>query len=109
MGFAAKNAIDALRRRSVATAPVLRAAGISQRDLAASGPLHHRVSALGQSRLLDFAAEAIEDSAFGLHLAEQADPRNAGIIFYAMSAAGILAKPWRSLIAIQGSSTRRRV
>ena len=87
MGFAAKNAIDALRRRNVATAPVLRAAGISERDLAASGPLHHRISAAGQSRLLDCAAEAIEDAAFGLHLAEQADPRDAGIIFYAMSAA----------------------
>jgi AraC-like DNA-binding protein len=87
MGFAAKNAIDALRRLNVATAPVLRAAGISERDLAASGPLHHRVSAVGQSRLLDLAAEAIEDTAFGLHLAEQADPRNAGIIFYVMSAA----------------------
>ena len=87
MGFAAKNAIDALRRRNVATAPVLRAAGISERDLAESDPLHHRISAAGQSRLLDCAAEAIEDAAFGLHLAEQADPRNAGIIFYAMSAA----------------------
>ena len=87
MGFAAKNAIDALRRRNVATAPVLRAAAISERDLAASDPLHHRVSAAGQSRLLDCAAEAIEDTAFGLHLAEQADPRDAGIIFYAMSAA----------------------
>jgi AraC-like DNA-binding protein len=87
MGFAAKQAIDALRRRNVATRPVLRAAGISERDLAESDPLHHRISAAGQSRLLDYAAEAIEDSAFGLHLAEQADPRNAGIIFYVMSAA----------------------
>ena len=87
MGFAAKNAIDALRRRNVATAPVLRAAGISERDLAERDPLHHRVSAAGQSRLLDCAAEAIEDTAFGLHLAEQTDPRDAGTIFYVMSAA----------------------
>ena len=87
MGFAAKRAIDALRRRNVATARVLCDAGISERDLAASGPLHHRISAAGQSRLLDSAAEAIEDTAFGLHLAEQTDPRDAGIIFYAMSAA----------------------
>ena len=87
MGFAAKNAIDALRRRNVATAQVLREAGISERDLAASGPLNHRISAVGQSRLLDCAAEAIEDTAFGLHLAEQADPRDAGIFFYVASAA----------------------
>ena len=87
MGFAAKNAIDALRRRNVAIAPVLRAAGISERDLAESGPLHHRISAAGQSRLLDSAAEAIEDASFGLHLAQQADPRDAGIFIYVASAA----------------------
>ena len=87
MGFAAKNAIDVLRRRNIATAPVLREAGISERDLAESSPLHHRISAMGQSRLLDCAAEAIEDTAFGLHLAEQVDPRNAGIFFFVISAA----------------------
>jgi AraC-like DNA-binding protein len=91
-GFAAKNAINALRRRGVATAPVLRQAGISARDLAASSPLHHRISAMGQSRLLDCAAEAIEDTAFGLHLAEETDPRDVGIIFYAMSAADHLGE-----------------
>ena len=87
MGFAAMSAIEALRRRNVATAPVLRKAGVSEHDLVASGPLNHRISAVGQSRLLDCAAEAIDDTAFGLHLAEQTDPRNVGIIFYAMSAA----------------------
>ena len=87
MGFAAKQAIETLRQNNVATAPVLRAAGLSERNLAASSPLDHRISAAGQSQFLDRAAEAIDDTAFGLHLAEQADPRNAGIIFYAMSAA----------------------
>ncbi len=48
MGFAAKNAIDVLRRRNVAIAPVLRAAGMSERALAESDPLHHRISAAGQ-------------------------------------------------------------
>jgi AraC-like DNA-binding protein len=87
MGFAARQAIDALRRHNVATAPVLREAGVSEHDLVASGPLDHRVSAVGQSRLLDYAAEAIDDTAFGLHLAEEADPRNVGIFFYVASAA----------------------
>ena len=94
MGFAAKQAIEALRRRNVAVAPVLRDAGVLERDLAESGPIHHRITALGQSRFLDFAAEAIGDDTFGLHLAAQADPRNAGIIFYAMSAAANL---WEAL------------
>jgi hypothetical protein len=92
MGFAAKQAIDALRRHNVATAPVLRDAGILESDLSASGPLHHRISAAGQTRLLDCAAEAIEDAAFGLHLAEQADLRNAGIFFYVASAAESLGE-----------------
>ena len=92
MGFAAKQAIDALRRRDVATAPVLLEAGVSEHNLMASGPLNHRISAVGQSRLLDCAAEAIEDTAFGLHVAEQTDPRNSGIMFYAMSAAETLGE-----------------
>jgi hypothetical protein len=105
MGFAAKQAIDALRRRRVATTPVLREAGVSEHDLVASGPINHRMLAVGQSRFLDCAAQAIDDTAFDLYLAEQADPRNAEIIFYAMSARKILAKPWRSLTAIPGSPT----
>ena len=45
------------------------------------------MSALAQAKVLDFAAEATEDSAFGLHLALQADPRDAGIFFYIASGA----------------------
>jgi hypothetical protein len=47
MGFAAKQAMDAMRRRNVATGPVLRAAGVSKRDLAESDPLHDRILAAG--------------------------------------------------------------
>jgi AraC-like DNA-binding protein len=45
------------------------------------------MSAAGQSKFLDLAAEAMDDSAFGLHLAEEADPRDAGILFYVVSGA----------------------
>jgi Arabinose-binding domain of AraC transcription regulator, N-term len=34
-----------------------------------------------------YAAEAMDDSAFGLHLAEEANPREAGLPFYIASAA----------------------
>jgi len=34
------------------------------------------VSADAQAKLLDYAADALADSAFGLHLAEQYDPRD---------------------------------
>jgi AraC-like DNA-binding protein len=42
---------------------------------------------VAQSKFLEFAAEATDDSAFGLHLAEEANPREAGLLFYVTSAA----------------------
>ena len=93
-GFAARQAIAALRKHNIATAPLLRRAGLSEYDFARrdSGPLHNRVPALGQAKFLDYAAEAMDDSAFGLHLAEQADPRDVGILFYVASGAQSLGE-----------------
>jgi AraC-like DNA-binding protein len=93
-GFAARQAIIALRKHNVATTPLLRRAGLSEYDFARgdSGPLYRRVSAIGQAKLLDYAAEVMDDSAFGLHLAEQADPRDAGILFYVASGAQTLGE-----------------
>ena len=48
---------------------------------------HGRISALAQGKLLEYAAEALGDNEFGLHLAEQANPREAGLLFYVASAA----------------------
>ena len=80
-----------LRKRNIATAPLLLRAGLSERGLARSANdgdgLPLRVSAVGQCRFLEYAAEAIDDSAFGLHLAGQIDPRDVGMYFYASSAA----------------------
>jgi Arabinose-binding domain of AraC transcription regulator, N-term len=88
-GFSARRAIVALRSRGVPTAPLLRRAGLSERELATPDdpPGRHRVSAAGQGKFLDYAAEAMGDSAFGLHLAEQTSPRDAGILFYIASGA----------------------
>ena len=46
-----------------------------------------RVSTLLQARFLAYSAEALGDTAFGLHLAEQGDPRDARLLFYVGSAA----------------------
>ena len=43
--------------------------------------------AAAQAKFLEFAAEATGDEAFGLHLAEHANPRSAGLLYYAVSAA----------------------
>jgi AraC-like DNA-binding protein len=83
-GFAARQAIAVLRRHSVQTAPLLTRAGISQDDV---DNRQARISALAQGKLLEYAAEALGDNEFGLHLAEQANPREAGLLFYVASAA----------------------
>ena len=90
-GFAAKEAIAALRKHHVEIAPLLRRAGLSEHVLALAendaNPTGHRVSAVAQVKFLDYAAAAMNDSAFGLHLVEHTDPRDAGIYFYVASAA----------------------
>jgi AraC-like DNA-binding protein len=91
MGFAAKEAIVVLRKHHVAPTPLLRRAGLSEHDLALAennaNPASYRVAAVAQVKFLDYAAEAMNDSAFGLHVAKQTDPRDAGIYFYVASAA----------------------
>ena len=42
---------------------------------------------VAQGKLLESAAETLGDNEFGLHLAEQANPREAGLLFYVASAA----------------------
>ena len=90
-GFAAREALAVLRKHNIATAPLLLRAGLSEHGLARaadeSSGLSQRVSAIGQCRFLEYAAEAMDDSAFGLHLARQIDPRDVGLYFYASSAA----------------------
>jgi AraC-like DNA-binding protein len=90
-GFAAREAIAALRNHHIEIAPLLRRAGLSEHDFAGTendgNPISHRVSAVAQVKFLDYAAEAMNDSAFGLHLVEQTDPHDAGIYFYVASAA----------------------
>ena len=90
-GFAAREAIAMLRKHNIATAPLLLRAGLSEHGLARAADeangLQQRVSAIAQCKFLEYAAEAMDDSVFGLHLAKQIDPRDAGIYFYAGSAA----------------------
>ena len=83
-GFAVKCAITALRQRSADPGPLLHRAGLAEGDLGAS---QRRVSAAAQGAFLEYAALALNNSAFGLHLAEQSNPREVGLLFYAMSAA----------------------
>ena len=82
-GYGARLAIAALKTHNVDIAALLRRAGLSQDDFDSR---RHRISTASQFKLFEYAAEVIEDSAFGLHLAEGANPREAGVLFYVMSA-----------------------
>jgi AraC-like DNA-binding protein len=83
-GFAARLAVAALQKHNVALAPLLQRAGLSERDLDSR---RQCISAAAQGKFLEYSAEALDDSAFGLHLAEEANPREAGLLYYVVSAA----------------------
>jgi AraC-like DNA-binding protein len=88
-GFAVKQAIGVLRKHNIAVAPLLKRAGVSEYDISVGDgtPAKNRISAVGQAKFLEYVAEAIDDSAFGLHLAEQSDPRDVGVLFYVAAGA----------------------
>ena len=83
-GFAARCAIAALRERKIAVEPLLHRAGLFEGDLKKTD---RRVAAASQGALFESAAAALDDAAFGLHLAERVNPREAGLLFYALSSA----------------------
>ena len=83
-GYGARLAIAALKTHNVDIAALLRRAGLSQDDFDSR---RHSISTASQFKLFEYAAEVIRDSVFGLHLAEGANPREAGALFYVMSAA----------------------
>src|SRR5579871_3346549 len=93
-GFAVKCAIALLERDRTPIEPILRRSGLS-RDIRSQDP--REVSALAQANFVEYAAEATGDSAFGLHSAELGNPRETGLLFYAVSAARTVGDGWKLL------------
>jgi AraC-like DNA-binding protein len=83
-GFAIRCAVAALQERELPVGPLFFRAGLS--DPQFTNP-RRRVSAAAQGEFLEYAAEAVGDTAFGLHLAEQSNPRDAGLLYYVATAA----------------------
>jgi AraC-like DNA-binding protein len=83
-GFAARQAVAILRSRDVPIASLLDRAGILESDV---DNRQRRIAAVAQGKLLELAAATLKDSEFGLHLAQKANPREAGLLFYVSSAA----------------------
>ena len=88
-GFAIKCAIAALRRHGADPGPLLRNAGLAESDMDAS---RRRLTAAAQAEFLEYAALALNDPLFGLRLAEQSNPREVGLLFYATSVAENVAE-----------------
>jgi hypothetical protein len=82
IAFATRYALAALQRRSIETQPLLDRAGLSQHFF--SDP-QARFPVADKARFLELAAQALEDAAFGLHLAEAGDPRDGGLLFYTLT------------------------
>lgn len=90
IGFAIRPALTLLKRAGIEAQPLLVRAGLSE-EHPCDGSLR-RVPSAAQAKFLEYAAEALRDSALGLHLAAEGDPRTVGLAFYLGSAAKSLGE-----------------
>jgi hypothetical protein len=82
-GVATRLTIRELKKAKIDPEPLLAKAGI---PLLRPGEEPKRVGAESQIRFLEIAAEALDDSAFGLHLAQDFDLRECGMLYYVLAA-----------------------
>lgn len=82
-GIAARGALAFLRSRDIDPSPILRRAGLAGYE---PNDARRRISAVAQAQFVEYSAQALRDTAFGLHLAQSTNPREAGLLFYVVSA-----------------------
>ena len=105
-GIATRLAIRELKKAKIDPGPLLAQAGISLLKL---GEEPKRVGAESQVRFLEIAAEALGDSALGLHLAQHFDLRECGILYYVLAASPTLGEAISNLVrylAVSNESIR---
>src|SRR5262249_45109091 len=93
-GVATRLAMRELQNAKIDPAPLLAKAGIS---LLKVGEEPKRVGAESQIRFLEIAAAALGDSALGLHLAQDFDLRECGMLYYVLAASQNLGEAIRNL------------
>jgi AraC-like DNA-binding protein len=81
LSLASRLAAAALQKQGINYAPLAKRAGLPV-------DIPTRVPVVRQARFLEFASAELDDVLLGLHLAESAEPREVGLVFYAASAAG---------------------
>ena len=105
-GVVTRLAIRELKKAKIDPKPLLAKADISLLKL---GEEPKRVGAESQIRFLDIAAEALGDSALGLHLAQNFDLRECGMLYYVLAASPNLGEAIRNLaryLAVSNESIR---
>jgi AraC-like DNA-binding protein len=105
-GVATRLAIRELKKAKIDPGPLLAQAGIS---LPKFGEEPKRVGAESQIRFLEIAAEALGDSALGLHLAQHFDLRECGMLYYVLAASPNIGEAIRNLaryLAVSNESIR---
>ena len=90
IGFAIRPVLTLLKRAGIEAQPLLVRAGLSE-EHPCDGSLR-RVPSAAQAKFLEYAAEALRDSALGLHLAAEGDLRTVGLALYLGSAAKSLGE-----------------
>src|SRR3974377_137583 len=103
-GVSTRLTIRELKKAKMDPQPRLAKAGISR-----LGEEPKRVAAESQIRFLEIAAEALDDSALGLHLAQDFDLRECGMLYYVLAASPNLGEAIRNLaryLAVSNESIR---
>ena len=78
---------ERLRERGIRLAPLLSKAGLSAHEIDNSSV---RVEARSQIRILDLAADALQDDLLGFHLAADYDLREVGLFYYVLASADVM-------------------
>lgn len=89
MCLGVRRALEVLSVEKVDAAPMLKRTGLAGIDVVTRDRF---IPAEAEARLIELAAQASGEAAFGVRLAEGANPRDAGLIYYLFSAASTLRR-----------------
>ena len=78
-----------LRAAGLELEPFLSAAGLNTRQME---DFHCRIDVRAQIKLLNIAADALNDDFLGFHLAREFEPREVGLVYYVIASSSTLAE-----------------
>jgi len=93
MGHITRLAYAHARRASVDLAPLLKRAGLSQREVL---DRHARINVRHQIAFLNLVARAVADPFLGFHLAPAPDLRELGLLYYVVASSATFGGAWRA-------------